>query len=395
MPTTVPNRPSSGAADGDGAQRVQVALDAVHRAAAGVLERLAQRVLGDARFGDHAAQAGGQHAAEHRVLGQLVDDVGRRQAGARDAQHLVEQGRRRDPRRRAGWYSRSMTSASATMEQTMSGQIGQPAACMIENKGGFRGVAQDGGRLWTDARRTTARTTARAAPSSTALWITLWVTRRGAASRAIARPGCRIGHRFVIRQHLHDVTARDSGMPPSARLARLWMLGPQTLALALIELLQRRAARPVWGVAALLLAAATRWRRASARHRARRALGLHARGQRPLLLHAEGRRRRRRAAALRDVPPRGGAARLRAGRRPAGRTARPAGRLRAARRAAVRRRVHAARRRRQPVRAVPAPARAAARPRACSTPRASGRSPALPRASASSPRCRRRRCATC
>jgi hypothetical protein len=28
---------------------------------------------------------------------------------------------------------RSMTSASAAMEQTRSGQIGQPAACMIEN----------------------------------------------------------------------------------------------------------------------------------------------------------------------------------------------------------------------------------------------------------------------
>jgi hypothetical protein len=30
-----------------------------------------------------------------------------------------------------------MTSASATTEQAISGQIGQPAACMMENTGGF------------------------------------------------------------------------------------------------------------------------------------------------------------------------------------------------------------------------------------------------------------------
>jgi hypothetical protein len=30
--------------------------------------------------------------------------------------------------------NRSITSASATTEQMSSGQIGQPAACMIENK---------------------------------------------------------------------------------------------------------------------------------------------------------------------------------------------------------------------------------------------------------------------
>ena len=59
-------------------------------------------------------------------------------------------------------------------------------------------------------------------------------------------------------------------------------------------------------------------------HRARRDLRLLARRQRPLLLHPEGRRRRRGAAALRDVPARRAAARLRAARRPAGRAARPA-----------------------------------------------------------------------
>jgi hypothetical protein len=42
---------------------------------------------------------------------------------------------------------RSMTSASARMEQATRGQIGQPAACMIESKSGLRdGVAvQDAG----------------------------------------------------------------------------------------------------------------------------------------------------------------------------------------------------------------------------------------------------------
>jgi hypothetical protein len=32
------------------------------------------------------------------------------------------------------WYARSMTSARATTEQKIKGQIGQPAACMIESK---------------------------------------------------------------------------------------------------------------------------------------------------------------------------------------------------------------------------------------------------------------------
>jgi hypothetical protein len=36
---------------------------------------------------------------------------------------------------------RSITRASASMEQATSGQIGQPAACMIENKGYLRAIA--------------------------------------------------------------------------------------------------------------------------------------------------------------------------------------------------------------------------------------------------------------
>lgn len=76
---------------GDGAQCIEVALGAVHGLAARVLDRLAQRVLADARLGDHAAQAGGQHVTQRGVLGQLAHHVGRRQAGAGDAQHLVQQ----------------------------------------------------------------------------------------------------------------------------------------------------------------------------------------------------------------------------------------------------------------------------------------------------------------
>jgi hypothetical protein len=34
--------------------------------------------------------------------------------------------------------NRSMTMASAKMEQATSGQMGQPAACMIENNGSLR-----------------------------------------------------------------------------------------------------------------------------------------------------------------------------------------------------------------------------------------------------------------
>ena len=64
------------------------------------------------------------------------------------------------------------------------------------------------------------------------------------------------------------------------------------------------------------------------------------------------------ALALRHVPARRVAARLRAGRRPARRAARPPRRLRAARRAAVHRRGDAVGRRRRAVRALPSPARA-------------------------------------
>ena len=43
--------------------------------------------------------------------------------------------------------TRSMTKASATMEHKMSGQIGQPAACMIENKGFLPGVRRERGAI--------------------------------------------------------------------------------------------------------------------------------------------------------------------------------------------------------------------------------------------------------
>jgi hypothetical protein len=94
---TVPIRPSSGAA-GDRAERVEVALEAVHGGPAGRLERRAQAALGDARLGDHGAQAGGEDGAQDRVVRQLVDHVGRRQMGARDRDDFVEQTGRSDAR---------------------------------------------------------------------------------------------------------------------------------------------------------------------------------------------------------------------------------------------------------------------------------------------------------
>ena len=119
---------------GDRAQRVQVALEPVQRNAPGVFEGLAHGFFGDARFGNDAAQSGGADAAEHRVRGQLVDHVDAGQAGSRDGDDLIQQLRRRD-RSASQVMSRSMMRVRATMEHRTSGQIGQPAACMIESKG--------------------------------------------------------------------------------------------------------------------------------------------------------------------------------------------------------------------------------------------------------------------
>jgi hypothetical protein len=52
---------------------------------------------------------------------------------AHDADHLVQQPGRRH-QAAAQVERRSMTSASATTEHRIRGQIGQPAACMMENK---------------------------------------------------------------------------------------------------------------------------------------------------------------------------------------------------------------------------------------------------------------------
>jgi len=51
-----------------------------------------------------------------------------------------------------------MISASATTEQRISGQIGQPAACMIENKGfSLARTGSAGGRIMADAKRRNPR----------------------------------------------------------------------------------------------------------------------------------------------------------------------------------------------------------------------------------------------
>ena len=68
---------------GDRAQRVEVALEPVHRGAPGGLEGVAQRASVMRGSAITAAQAGGEHGAEHRVVGELVDHVGRRAGCAR------------------------------------------------------------------------------------------------------------------------------------------------------------------------------------------------------------------------------------------------------------------------------------------------------------------------
>ncbi len=84
---------------GDRSERVQVALEAVDGGPTGRFEGVAQGCLGDPRLGDDGAQSGREHGAEDRVLGELVDDVGRWQVRAGHRNHLVEQPRRCDSRR--------------------------------------------------------------------------------------------------------------------------------------------------------------------------------------------------------------------------------------------------------------------------------------------------------
>ena len=190
---------------------------------------------------------------------------------------------------------------------------------------------------------------------------------------------------------------RAAGQQRSARpvLARLWSCGSaRVLALSMVEELQgpsrrrrverRRPRRRGRGAARAGLFRA---------HRERRDLGLFARRERPLLLHAQGSRRQR-DAALRHVPPRRRAARVRARRRPAGRAARAPVAVRAARRAAVHHRGDAGRRGAAPCTSASCACARGSPPRACSTPPRNGRRRATRARSGSSRRSPALRCTT-
>ena len=76
---------------GDRSERVEVALETVNGGASCRFEHVLQAVFADARVGDDGAHAGGQHSAQHRVLCELVDHVGGRQARPRHRNHFIEQ----------------------------------------------------------------------------------------------------------------------------------------------------------------------------------------------------------------------------------------------------------------------------------------------------------------
>jgi hypothetical protein len=86
MPTTVPNRPISGAEGGE------EAFEAVRDAAPGFLDRFLHHF---ARSVD-IAQRGGEHGAERRILLEGVDDVGRSLLVAVDLDDFAKQLLRQD-----------------------------------------------------------------------------------------------------------------------------------------------------------------------------------------------------------------------------------------------------------------------------------------------------------
>ena len=397
---------------GDRAERVQVALEPVHRGAAGGLEGGAQAGFGDARLGDHRAQAGGEHGAEHRVLGQLVDDVGRRQVRARHRDHFVEQPRRRDADR--AQTRESFDDQRQGGDRADEQRPDRPTGGLYDRKqyGPFRrakaaephrslelwravGGLRNSVALARDIPDIGARRSG-ASRSRLRRWTTLWTTRaarapqpqtRGLPDRLLKKAARKNRLNINHLQRQYCGRARHNGPQRQYWRGCGVVASRRRVALPMGEPLRESAVRRrVWSVGALVGAvAALLEQELPGVHRARRDLRLLARRQRPLLLHAEGSRRRR-GVALRHVPARGVAARLRAARRPARRAARPARRLRAARRAAVRRRGHAARGRRRAVRALPAPARAARGRGPVRCRRASGRCRRIRARSASSPR---------
>jgi len=81
---------------GNRAQRVQVALQLVRHGAAGFFHHVLGGVARRLRLQHHMAQAGGQHAAERRILFEIVDDLGRGLALLGGGERLLVQLRRQD-----------------------------------------------------------------------------------------------------------------------------------------------------------------------------------------------------------------------------------------------------------------------------------------------------------
>jgi hypothetical protein len=118
----------------NGGQRAEAQFQPVGHDAPGAFHDGAQIVFGATRVGVDGTQAAGQHFAQRRVLLQLGHHVRAGNGGAGHTQHFVQQARRRHLAKVLRLMKRSMTMARARTEQAIRGQIGQPAACMMENK---------------------------------------------------------------------------------------------------------------------------------------------------------------------------------------------------------------------------------------------------------------------
>ena len=188
MPITVPNRPSSGAAVAMVPSVVRKRSRSCATRAAGLLDRLLHHVARALVV----AQARGEHRAERRVLGQLVEHVVGDALALVDRDHLLEQRAAARSCGRAATSKRSMIRASAMTEASSRGQIGQPAAWMMANNSfclvffwvQSRGDFKPNRRVAASFRSasTARRRRRRSRPRCSAirdihkyLWISLWI----------------------------------------------------------------------------------------------------------------------------------------------------------------------------------------------------------------------------
>ena len=129
MPVTVPSRPSSGETPGDGAERVQEALELVDDVPAGVLETLHEDLARAVPVG----KSGGQQPPERRILLErgdhlVVDLIAPRSAARRCCGSSCG-----STRLSCSVHSRSSMIAAATIEHRMIGHISGPPARTISH----------------------------------------------------------------------------------------------------------------------------------------------------------------------------------------------------------------------------------------------------------------------